>query len=82
MLTQTEKLAQIAEKELTNRGVEKLVRTFIHTCLDKGLTVNKGFELIDELMIMIEQKRYDENLWHGLVNKAIAEANNKEGVML
>ncbi|SCN41127.1 Uncharacterized protein BC067498_05520 [Bacillus cereus] len=67
--------------KITDRDTKKLVRTFIHSCLDKGLTTNKGFELLNELMTMIEEKRCDEKIWLETIDRAVAEAN-KEGVIL
>lgn len=67
--------------KITNRDTEKIVRTFIHSCLDKGLTANKGFELLNELMTMIEEKRCDEKIWLVTIDRAVTEAN-KEGVTL
>ncbi len=67
--------------KITDRDAEKSLRRFVHTCLDKGVSVEKAFELVDELMIAIEEKKLDEKLWIDKVEKAIAEAN-KEGVTL
>lgn len=61
---------------------KKNVTTFIHACIDKGLTVDKGFDLLNELMILIEEKRCTEEIWFEKIEKAVAEANNKVGAVL
>ncbi|MDA2760920.1 hypothetical protein PDQ74_28965 [Bacillus cereus group sp. Bc005] len=67
--------------KITDRDAEKSLRRFVHICIDKGISVEKAFELVDELMIAIEEKKLDEKVWIEKVEKAIAEAN-KEGVTL
>ncbi|HDR4411964.1 TPA: hypothetical protein ACOQ5N_005569 [Bacillus cereus] len=68
--------------KITIEESKEIVTTFIHECLDRGLSANKGFELLNELLIMIEEKRCTENMWFEKIETAVAEAKNKEGVTL
>lgn len=61
---------------------ENIIIKFVHNCLDQGVTVDKSFGLLDELITMLEKKQLDYEKWQGLINQAIEEANNKEGVLL
>lgn len=67
--------------KIIDRDVQKSVRAFINTCLDKDVSVDKAFELVNELTISIAEKRLDAKVWMETVDKAVAEAN-KEGVTL
>lgn len=56
------------------------VETFVNTCILKGISEEKAFKLVEQLCVLIQQKRHDE--WLGLVDVALKEAGNEEGVSL
>lgn len=56
------------------------VETFVNTCVLKGISEEKSFELVKQLCVLIQQKRHDE--WLSLVDEALKEAGNEEGVSL
>ncbi|HDR7636173.1 TPA: hypothetical protein QCX75_005056 [Bacillus mycoides] len=68
--------------KITVRESKEIVTTFIHACLDRGLSTNKAFDLFNEILILIEEKRCTEEMWFEKIEIAVAEANNKEGVTL
>ncbi|MCW1941791.1 hypothetical protein OMD49_29850 [Bacillus anthracis] len=58
----------------------QIVEKFVNSCMLKGVSENRAFELVEELCRLIQQKRHDE--WVGLVNEALKEAGHEEGVNL
>lgn len=58
----------------------QIVEKFVNSCMLKGVSENKAFELVEELCRLIQQERHDE--WIGLVNEALKEAGYEEGVIL
>ncbi|MBK1611843.1 hypothetical protein [Bacillus cereus] len=56
------------------------VEAFVNTCVLKGISEEKAFKLVEQLCVLIQQKRHDE--WLGLVDVALKEAGNEEGVSL
>lgn len=75
-------LAQKEEKYTAEFAKEHIVMKFVNSCSDQGITAKKSFSLLEELLTMVEKNQFDYEKWQGLVDKTIAEANNKEGVML
>lgn len=61
---------------------ENIIIKFVHNCLDQGITTDKSFGLLDKLITMLEQNRFDEQVWQDLIDKAIEEADNREGILL
>lgn len=68
--------------KITIRESKKIVTTFIQACLDRGLSASKGFDLFNEILVLIEEKRCTEEMWFEKIEEAVAEANNKEGATL
>ncbi|PED06067.1 hypothetical protein [Bacillus pseudomycoides] len=68
--------------KITVRESKEIVTTFIHACLDRGLSANKGFDLFNEILTLIEEKRCTEEMWFKKIETAVTEANNKEGATL
>ncbi|PHA67322.1 hypothetical protein [Bacillus pseudomycoides] len=62
------------------KDIRTVVEKFIKTCIDKGVSIDTAFELVEKLAVLIPQKRHDE--WMVLANQAIEDAQNKEGAML
>ncbi|PEW14651.1 hypothetical protein [Bacillus cereus] len=58
----------------------QIVEKFVNSCVLKGISENKAFELVEELCRLIQQKRHDE--WAGLVDEALKEARHGEGITL
>ncbi|MED1046122.1 hypothetical protein P4T54_16855 [Bacillus mycoides] len=75
-------VAQKEDKYSEKAIKENIVMEFVGVCLDKGMEVNGIFGLLNELITLIKQKQFEEHIWQGLIDKAIAEANNKEGATL
>ncbi|MFK4380550.1 hypothetical protein ABH948_006017 [Bacillus sp. RC218] len=57
-----------------------IAEKFVNVCMLKGISEDKTVELVEGLRTLIQQKRHDE--WFGLVDAALKEAGNEEGVTL
>lgn len=58
----------------------QIVETFVNTCILKGVSEDTTYKLVGQLCTLIQQNRNDE--WLDLVDEALKEAGNKEGVSL
>lgn len=56
---------------------KNIIEEFVYACLDQGMTKDKSFELLKELLTLVEKKQFEEHIWQGLINQAVEVANSK-----
>ncbi|PFX75174.1 hypothetical protein COL38_29800 [Bacillus toyonensis] len=64
------------------KRAEEIVKTFIKSCKQNGIPLEKGWVLFEEMMSLVERGETDEKVWKSLIDKTIEESQSEEGAML